>query len=220
MPNIRCFGIYSLQARHAGSCSFQTSLYYYPGLSMCRINLTLPYFPLFQVVCWKCSDYKVPLEYDGNKMSKVCKDCNDFLTGNRDCEEKERRRGILEIESAEVSSNSVICSFLQYNEKSKPWQRVWCVIPKNEGLVLYMYGAVQDVKAQATIPLLGYLVDESPRGTDFPYSFKLTQSKSVHTFSADTEELKQKWLKIVNLAVKGLTPEDLEDTHLDEDGHS
>lgn len=50
---------------------------------------------------------------------------------------------ISQIESAEVSGNSVICSFLQYMEKSKPWQKAWCVIPKQEALVLYMYGAPQ-----------------------------------------------------------------------------
>ncbi|XP_073423746.1 FYVE, RhoGEF and PH domain-containing protein 4 isoform X2 [Dendrobates tinctorius] len=163
------------------------------------------------VVCWKCSDYKAPLHYDSDKMNKVCKDCYHILRGSNDSEEKEKKRGILEIESAEVSGNSVICSFLQYNEKSKPWQKVWCVIPKQEALVLYMYGAPQDVKAQATIPLLGYIVDESPRGVDMPYSFRLSQSKSVHGFSADSEELKQRWLKIISLAVVGETLDDREE---------
>ncbi|KAM5170310.1 FYVE, RhoGEF and PH domain-containing protein 4 isoform 2-T2 [Mantella aurantiaca] len=172
------------------------------------------------VVCWKCSDFKTRLKYDGNKTNKVCKDCYHILEGSNDSEEKEKKRGILEIESAEVSGNSVICSFLQYNEKSKPWQKVWCVIPKQEALVLYMYGAPQDVKAQTTIPLLGYLVDESPRGVDLQFSFRLSQSKSVHCFSADSEELKQRWLKVIGLAVKGLTQEDIEDTHSTEDGQS
>ncbi|XP_077122769.1 FYVE, RhoGEF and PH domain-containing protein 4 isoform X1 [Ranitomeya variabilis] len=171
------------------------------------------------VVCWKCSDYKAPLHYDSDKMNKVCKDCYHILRGSNDSEEKEKKRGILEIESAEVSGNSVICSFLQYNEKSKPWQKVWCVIPKQEALVLYMYGAPQDVKAQATIPLLGYIVDESPRGVDMPYSFRLSQSKSVHGFSADSEELKQRWLKIISLAVVGETPDDQEENGA-ADGHS
>ncbi|XP_072510434.1 FYVE, RhoGEF and PH domain-containing protein 4 isoform X2 [Notamacropus eugenii] len=155
------------------------------------------------VVCWKCSDYKAQLEYDGGKWNKVCKDCYQIITGCTDSEEK-KKKGILEIESAEVSGNSVICSFLQYMEKSKPWQKAWCVIPKQEALVLYMYGAPQDVRAQATIPLLGYTVDDTPRSADLPHSFKLTQSKSVHSFSADSEELKQKWLKIIHLAVKGV----------------
>lgn len=48
-----------------------------------------------QVVCWKCSDNKVPLEYDGNKMNKVCKDCFSILTGERITEGK--KKGILEV---------------------------------------------------------------------------------------------------------------------------
>ncbi|XP_012888864.1 PREDICTED: FYVE, RhoGEF and PH domain-containing protein 4 [Dipodomys ordii] len=162
------------------------------------------------VVCWKCSDYKAQLEYDGGKLNKVCKDCYQILSGFTDSEEK-KKKGILEIESAEVSGNSVVCSFLQYMEKSKPWQKVWCVIPKQDPLVLYMFGAPQDVRAQATIPLLGYIVDDVPRSADLPHSFKLTQSKSAHSFAADTEDLKQKWLKIILMAVTGETPEGTEE---------
>lgn len=160
------------------------------------------------MVCWKCSDYKAQLEYDSGRLNKVCKDCYQIISGLTDSEEK-KRRGILEIESAEVSGNSEVCSFLQYMEKSKPWQKIWCVIPKQDPLVLYMYGAPQDVRAQATIPLLGYIVDDMPKSADLPHSFKLTQSKSVHSFAADSEELKQKWLKIILLAVTGETPDDL-----------
>lgn len=46
-----------------------------------------------------------------------------------------------------------------------------------------------------------------PKSADLPHSFKLTQSKSVHSFAADSEELKQKWLKIIFLAVTGETPD-------------
>lgn len=165
------------------------------------------------VVCWKCSDYKAQLEYDGGRLNKVCKDCYQIISGFTDSEEK-KRKGILEIESAEVSGNSEVCSFLQYMEKSKPWQKIWCVIPKQDPLVLYMYGAPQDVRAQATIPLLGYIVDDMPKSADLPHSFKLTQSKSVHSFAADSEELKQKWLRVILLAVTGETP-DGPSEHLD-----
>lgn len=67
----------------------------------------------------------------------------------------------------------------------------------------------QDVRAQTTIPLLGYVVDNLPRSADLPHSFKLTQSKSVHSFAADSEELKQRWLRVILLAVQGETPEGL-----------
>ncbi|KAL2093746.1 hypothetical protein ACEWY4_011058 [Coilia grayii] len=158
------------------------------------------------VVCWRCSEYKAQLEYDGNKMNKVCKDCYSILTGNT--EEKEgKKKGILEIEAAQFSGSSIMCGFLQYCEKSKPWQKVWCVIPEKEALVLYLYGAPQDVKAQSTIPLLGYAVEDNPKGADTPSSFRLSQSKSVHCFAAENEEVKQRWLRVIRVAVTGEVPE-------------
>ncbi|XP_046890736.1 FYVE, RhoGEF and PH domain-containing protein 4a isoform X1 [Hypomesus transpacificus] len=158
------------------------------------------------VVCWKCSDYKVALEYDGNKINKVCKDCYPILTGNSENNEERaeiKKKGILEIEAAQFSGSSIMCGFLQYCEKNKPWQKVWCVIPQKEALVLYLYGAPQDVKAQSTIPLLGYLVDDSARPADPPSSFRLSQSKSLHSFAAESDDLKQRWLKVIRLAVTG-----------------
>ncbi|XP_029290483.1 LOW QUALITY PROTEIN: FYVE, RhoGEF and PH domain-containing protein 4a [Cottoperca gobio] len=157
------------------------------------------------VVCWKCSDYKATLEYDGNKSNKVCRDCSSILSGEVIAEGK--KKGILEIEAAQFTGSSIMCGFLQYCEKNKPWQKVWCVIPEKECLVLYLYGAPQDVKAQCTIPLLGYSVDDSARSTDPPTSFRLSQSKSIHNFAAETEELKQRWLKVIRVAVTGEVPE-------------
>ncbi|KAI3371580.1 hypothetical protein L3Q82_024148, partial [Scortum barcoo] len=156
------------------------------------------------VVCWKCSDNKVALEYDGNKQNKVCKDCYSILTGEQVAEGK--KKGILEIEAAQFSGSSIMCGFLQYCEKNKPWQKVWCVIPEKECLVLYLYGAPQDVKAQCTIPLLGYSVEDSHRPTDPPASFRLSQSKSIHNFAAESEDLKQRWLKVIRVAVTGEMP--------------
>ncbi|XP_058606713.1 FYVE, RhoGEF and PH domain-containing protein 4a isoform X2 [Onychostoma macrolepis] len=172
------------------------------------------------VVCGKCSDYKAPLEYDGNRMNKVCKDCKSILTGHIDSEEREgKKKGILEIEAAQFSGNSIMCGFLQYCEKNKPWQKVWCVIPQKEALVLYLYGAPQDVKAQSTIPLLGYQVEDSLRPTDPPASFRLSQSKSVHSFAAESEELKLRWLKVIRMAVTGEVPESPEENHSTEITH-
>ncbi|XP_062373808.1 FYVE, RhoGEF and PH domain-containing protein 4 isoform X2 [Sardina pilchardus] len=166
------------------------------------------------VVCAKCSDNKASLEYDGNKMNKVCKDCYFVLTGRMEGEEKpeykrndSKKKGILEIEAAQISSNALLCGFLHHSEKAKPWQRVWCIIPKKEALVLYLYGAPQDVKALSTIPLVGYMVEESARPGDPPSSFRLCQSKSVHSFAAENEELRQRWLQVIRLAVKGEVPE-------------
>lgn len=62
--------------------------------------LQLTYMSVFsfvwKVVCWKCSDYKAHLEYDGNKLNKVCKDCYHVIIGCTDSEEK-KKKGILEV---------------------------------------------------------------------------------------------------------------------------
>lgn len=49
----------------------------------------------------------------------------------------------VQIEAAQITGSSIMCGFLQYCEKNKPWQKVWGVIPEKEGLVLYLYGAPQ-----------------------------------------------------------------------------
>ncbi|XP_041709599.1 FYVE, RhoGEF and PH domain-containing protein 4-like isoform X1 [Coregonus clupeaformis] len=40
------------------------------------------------VVCWRCSENKVTLEYDGNKVNKVCLDCHSALTLRANREER------------------------------------------------------------------------------------------------------------------------------------
>ena len=48
------------------------------------------------------------------------------------------------IEAQVAAENSVICSFLHYMEKGgKGWHKAWFVVPENEPLVLYIYGAPQ-----------------------------------------------------------------------------
>uniref|UniRef100_H3AMS0 FYVE, RhoGEF and PH domain containing 1 n=2 Tax=Latimeria chalumnae TaxID=7897 RepID=H3AMS0_LATCH len=156
------------------------------------------------VVCWKCSDYKAKLEYDENRLNRVCRDCYSVLQGQLENEEKEdRKKGILEKDSAEVSGRSLMCSFLQLLDKSgKSGTRGWFVIPRDEPLVLYMYAAPQDVKAQTSIPLLGYQVNELPQN-DSRHMFQLVQSKLVYTFVAESEEQKKRWVEIINWVANG-----------------
>ncbi|TRY95535.1 hypothetical protein DNTS_007037 [Danionella cerebrum] len=153
-------------------------------------------------------------------MNKVCKDCHGILKGHTEGEDREeKKKGILEIEAAQFMGSSIMCGFLQYCEKNKPWQKVWCVIPQKEGLVLYLYGAPQDVKAQSTIPLLGYHVEESSKPGEPPASFRLSQSKSVHSFAAESEDIKQRWLRVIRMAVTGELPESPEENHSAEHSH-
>ncbi|XP_077190450.1 FYVE, RhoGEF and PH domain-containing protein 2 isoform X2 [Paroedura picta] len=161
------------------------------------------------VVCARCSDYKTELQYDRNGPKRVCVNCYIFLTGNLlpdECHEKSK--GILEKESAEISGQSLMCSFLQLLDKNgKGSMRGWFVIPQGDPLVLYIYAAPQDVKAHTSIPLLGYQVRDIPQN-DTRHVFQLIQSKQIHTLMAETEELKQRWMKAIAQAAHGEEEED------------
>lgn len=61
--------------------------------------VTTPLSP--QVVCWRCSDNKVALEYDGNRLNKVCKSCYSILSAQRGGRTEGRGR------TPEVSSTHV-----------------------------------------------------------------------------------------------------------------
>uniref|UniRef100_A0A8B9GL89 FYVE, RhoGEF and PH domain containing 2 n=1 Tax=Amazona collaria TaxID=241587 RepID=A0A8B9GL89_9PSIT len=97
------------------------------------------------VVCARCSDYRAELQYDGNRLNRVCQECYVFLMGHVVLEDREEKhKGILEKEAAEVSGRSLLCSSLQMLDKNgKGGTRGWFVIPQDDPLVLYMYAAPQ-----------------------------------------------------------------------------
>ncbi|XP_075378092.1 FYVE, RhoGEF and PH domain-containing protein 2 isoform X3 [Mycteria americana] len=165
------------------------------------------------VVCARCSDYKAELQYDGNRLNRVCQECYVFLTGHMVLEDREgKHKGILEKGAAEVSGRSLLCSSLQLLDKNgKGGTRGWFVIPQDDPLVLYIYAAPQDVRAHTSIPLLGYQVRDLPQGNS-RHLFQLAQSRQVYTFVADTEELKRRWMRAMARSAAGIThPEEGED---------
>ncbi|KAJ0064449.1 hypothetical protein NL108_006522, partial [Boleophthalmus pectinirostris] len=101
------------------------------------------------VVCGKCSEFRARLSYDNNRTNRVCVDCYCTLVGvcpsAAVSTSTSRRRSILEKQASLAAENSVMCSFLHLMEKSsgRGWQKAWFVIPENEPLVLYIYGAPQ-----------------------------------------------------------------------------
>ncbi|MEJ1288045.1 FYVE RhoGEF and PH domain containing 2 [Cricetulus griseus] len=161
------------------------------------------------VVCGKCSDYRAELKYDSNRPNRVCLACYTFLTGNVLPDSKEdKRKGILEKESLAGPDQSLMCSFLQLlgDKWSRSGPRGWCVIPRDDPLVLYVYAAPQDIKAHTSIPLLGYQVIAGPQGD--PRVFQLHQSGQMYTFKAESEELQGRWVRAIKRAANGWTPEE------------
>uniref|UniRef100_A0A672I9T2 FYVE, RhoGEF and PH domain containing 1 n=1 Tax=Salarias fasciatus TaxID=181472 RepID=A0A672I9T2_SALFA len=100
-------------------------------------------------LCMKCQEpfnaitkrrhhFPRSLSYDNNRTNRVCVDCYATLVGV-----SPSPAGLSGTSLA--AENSVICSFLQHMDKGggRGWQKAWFVIPENEPLVLYIYGAPQ-----------------------------------------------------------------------------
>ncbi|XP_022619619.1 FYVE, RhoGEF and PH domain-containing protein 1 [Seriola dumerili] len=164
------------------------------------------------VVCGKCSEFRARLSYDNNRTNRVCVDCYATLVGVLPSpatltSSTQRRRSILEKQASLAAENSVICSFLHHMEKGggRGWQKAWFVIPENEPLVLYIYGAPQDVKAQRSIPLIGFEVSlpESCDRLERRHAFKISQSHLTLYFSAEGEELQRRWMDVLLRAGRG-----------------
>lgn len=164
------------------------------------------------VVCGKCSEFRARLSYDNNRTNRVCVDCYAMLVGVAPSpgtlvSSANRRRSILEKQASLAAENSVMCSFLHHMEKGsgRGWQKAWFVIPENEPLVLYIYGAPQDVKAQRSVPLIGFEVSlpESCDRLERRHAFKISQSHLTLFFSADGEELQQRWMDVLSRAGRG-----------------
>lgn len=70
---------------------------------------------------------------------------------------------------------------------------------------LYLFFFPQDVKAQRSVPLIGFEVSlpESCDRLERRHAFKISQSHLTLYFSADGEELQRRWMDILSRAGRG-----------------
>lgn len=61
---------------------------------------------------------------------------------------------------------------------------------------------LQDVKPHLTIPLLGYTLEDFPLEFQDQAHFCLKQSKMTHSFFCDDTDLKDRWLAVLQAAVR------------------
>lgn len=73
------------------------------------------------------------------------------------------------------------------------------------GTLTHGFLLLQDTKAHTSIPLLGYQVISGPQGD--PRVFQLQQSGQRYTFKAESVELQGRWVRAINRAASGWTPE-------------
>ncbi|OCT58068.1 hypothetical protein XELAEV_18002565mg [Xenopus laevis] len=169
------------------------------------------------VICAKCSEFKLLPE--NNRHNRVCKECFPLVPsvpgspgGSADSGETKKK---VEKQNSLSPETCVFSSNLLYLEKGRTWTKVWVCIPKNEPLVMYIQGSGQDGRTPRAIPLPGYDVSLPSAGDklDLKHVFKLSQSQQTLFFSAEDEDLLQKWKVILSKASRGdpsITAEDLE----------
>ncbi|MEQ2190626.1 hypothetical protein XENOCAPTIV_002662 [Xenoophorus captivus] len=141
------------------------------------------------VVCWKCSDNKAALEYDGNRLNKVCKACYSILAGQRAERMDRKKRRMLE--------DCVLSGFLQYGDNSMICRDVWCILSGTNPPFFHMYNTPQDEKPLLTLPLLSCVIEEMHDQN----CFCLKESKTSYIFSCDDLDVKQNWLTVLKLTV-------------------
>ncbi|XP_035677334.1 FYVE, RhoGEF and PH domain-containing protein 4-like [Branchiostoma floridae] len=177
------------------------------------------------VVCSRCSNYKEKLEYSG-KTDRVCKHCFFILKRVRPPsveEESEKSKGVLELHAAEAGgemsgylhmldrdrlhaaeAGGEMSGYLHMLDRDRRrWNRHWFALSA-DGMVLYVYKAHQDVKAEFTIPLPGYSIFEPDplETTDREHVFTLSQAKQVYMLAADDAEKKNRWIEVLDRCTK------------------
>ncbi|XP_018095888.1 FYVE, RhoGEF and PH domain-containing protein 3 [Xenopus laevis] len=167
------------------------------------------------VICAKCSEFKLLAE--NSRHNRVCKECFPLVSsvpgspgGSADSGESKRK---VEKQNSLSPENCVFSSNLLYLEKGKTWMKVWVSVPRNEPLVMYLQGSGQEGKSPRAIPLPGYDVSLPSAGdkVDLKHVFKLSQSQQTLFFSAEDEDLLQKWRAILSKASRGDTSITAED---------
>ncbi|XP_032634761.2 FYVE, RhoGEF and PH domain-containing protein 1, partial [Chelonoidis abingdonii] len=162
-----------------------------------------------RVVCGKCSEFRARLLYDNNRPNRVCGGCFAALHGPPGTPgPPPRRRSILEKQASEAAEQQRRCSFLHYVEPGAKAGTEAGSLSAERPLVLYVYGAPQDVKAQRSLPLIGFEVMGPDLGArlDRRHSFAIRQSQLRWQFSAESEGLQRRWMEALSRAGQGELP--------------
>uniref|UniRef100_A0A8K9UCW5 FYVE, RhoGEF and PH domain containing 1 n=1 Tax=Oncorhynchus mykiss TaxID=8022 RepID=A0A8K9UCW5_ONCMY len=137
------------------------------------------------VVCGKCSEFRARLLYDNNRANRVCIDCYTTLVG------------------VPPSPASLTCSINRRRSILEVHNRILTAVEK--GMLLDLIYFHRDVKAQRSVPLIGFEVSlpESCDRLERRFAFKISQSHLTLYFSADGEELQRRWIEVLSRAGRG-----------------
>jgi len=170
------------------------------------------------VVCGKCSNQKYPLPFEDNKLSRVCRSCHQKLVQQKSASPERNDsdaenignsftlpRGLLEVAA---DTQCILNGYLQL-KTNKSWVRRWFVLLPD--FVLYSFKVHTDQHAMTATPIPGYTVD---KGKEFKGEivgdpekiFKIHHTKKVYYFQADSRDIANKWVHVLQMAAKAEHP--------------
>ncbi|CAG7719893.1 unnamed protein product [Allacma fusca] len=175
------------------------------------------------VVCAKCSGAKVPLQYAGGKLCRVCKTCKNVLDERGNTAAKngnpspsspddslEKVKGVLDVPA---SAPAVFNGNLNLRLRGKKeWTARWFVLRRD--FVLYCYAKDTDHQAMTATPMPGmnvHMADSLPKSetNNLPSSereraFRIAHEhgRKVFLFLATNREEAIRWVQILQSASK------------------
>ncbi|XP_058791864.1 FYVE, RhoGEF and PH domain-containing protein 1-like [Phymastichus coffea] len=160
------------------------------------------------VVCSKCSNQK--LIFEDNKSMRVCRLCHAALTQPMGKTSPSLPNGpsLLQVSA---SAASVLSGYLFLKtQASKPWTRRWFAL--HNDFVLYSFKSEAERTAMTATPMPGFTIIDAARLSDEDHlrdrvrAFKIHHSRKSYYLQASTEEDKERWLNVLELATKAELP--------------
>lgn len=164
------------------------------------------------IVCSKCSNQK--LLFEDNKNMRVCRLCYAALTQPLTKSPSSPVPSLLQVSA---SAPAVYSGYLLLKtQASKHWTRRWFAL--HTDFVLYTFKTDSENMAMTATPLPGFIViegkelpDEDPlNAKDRIRAFKIHHSRKSYYLQASSQENKEKWVHVLNLATKAELPQDNE----------
>ncbi|XP_026277947.2 FYVE, RhoGEF and PH domain-containing protein 4 [Frankliniella occidentalis] len=162
------------------------------------------------VVCGKCSGHKMPLQFEGNKMCRVCQSCYKILIQRSAPNSPEisasnspaafsRGKGVLEVPA---NAPCVLSGYMQL-KTSKSWVSRWFAL--HSDFVLYSFRSHSDKRAMTATPVPGFTVllvldnkGEPESGKE--KTFKMYHKRKTYYFQTSAKEDTMRWVHALEMA--------------------